>query len=203
MNRLIVALAASILLTCGAAARGQWNKYDPAAKKLMPKDQLEIVERMEDLAEKHKTLLSRIKDAKKRGEENERIGAEQRRIQEEIAKKQQTEGLTGWVGVCHIVMPNNAVVLDSVQPLYMNMKLSDKGKPIGAAEQALRAIKPNDIVRFSTKPDPSYRLPAPLGKTFGAVGQPVPFTSLASVEKVGVRSTKPPAKAPPARRKSR
>jgi hypothetical protein len=201
MKRTIVALAVAALLTCGAAARGQYEKFDPAAKKLMPKDQLEIVERLEALAEKHRTLLFRIKDAKKRGEENERLAAETRVIQEALTKKLQTEGLTGWVGVCHIVMPNNAVILDSWQPLHLDMRLSDKGKSAGPAEDALRSIKPNDIVRFSTKADPTYTVPRALGKGWGAVGQPIKVTSLTSVEKVGTRQLAPAAKAPSSGRK--
>ncbi len=202
MNRTIVSLAATlVLLACGAAAHGQWDKYDPAVKKLMPKDQREIVERMEIVAEKHKTLLFRIKNAKKRGEENEKLAAEARAIQEEVVKKLQTEGLTGWVGVCNIIMPDNAVILDTFQPFILNMRLTPKGKPVGAVEQALRSIKPNDIVRFSTKADPTYAMPRAVGKGFGSVIQEIKIESVTAVEKAGTRSTTPPAKPSPARKK--
>jgi hypothetical protein len=200
MKRTIVLFAFTLLLTCGAAARGQY-KFDPAVKKLMPKDQLEIVERLEVLAERHSTLLFRIKDAKKRGEENERLAAEMRVIQEELTKKLQSEGLTEWVGVCHTVISNNFVILDAWQPLHIDMQLSRKGKSVGAAEDALRAIKPNDIVRYSTKADPTAKLPRALGKTWGAVGQPIKVTSLTSVEKVGTWQRPAPARAPSADRK--
>jgi hypothetical protein len=202
MNRTIVTLAALILLAGGAAARGQWDKYDPAVKKLMPKDQREIVERMEVIAEQHKTLLFRIKDAKKRGEENEKLAAQAREVQEAVVKKLQTEGLTGWVGVCNIIMPDNAVILDTLQPFITNIRLSEKGKPVGEAERALRSIKINDVVRFSTKADPTYAMPPAVGKGFGSVIQEIKIGSLTAAEKVATRSpSTPPAKAPPARRK--
>jgi hypothetical protein len=204
MKRTIVVFAAAILLTCGTAARGQWAGYDPAVKKLMPKDQLEILEKFEALAEQHRTLLFRIKDEKKRGEENLRLGAEVRKLQEVLTTKLQTEGLKGWVGVCNTIMPDNAVLLDTWQPLITNMKLSDKRKPIGAAEAALREIKINDIVRFSTTADPTYVTPPPLGNTFGAAYLTIKISSLASAEKAGTwQRPVPPAKAPPARRNKR
>ena len=77
MTRMIALFAVAMLLI-GGAARGQ-DKFDPAVKKLMPKDQLELAEKMEALTEKHATLLFRIKDAGKRREvlANRRVGQAQ------------------------------------------------------------------------------------------------------------------------------
>jgi hypothetical protein len=200
MKCTIAAFAAAVLLTCGAAARGE-DKFDPAVKKLMPKDQLDIVERMEALAEKHGTLLFRVKDAKKRREENERLATEARGIQDEIANKLKTEGLKGWVGKCSTVMPGTAVILDSWQPIHVMFAYPPSGKPTGAAVGAVAAIKVNDVIRFSTKPDPDYAVGRPVGKTYHGFDQPIKIDTVTSVETVAAGSAAPPAKPRPGRKK--
>jgi hypothetical protein len=192
MNRSIALVASAILLSCGPAARGQWEKYPPAMKKLMPKDQLEIFEKAEAIAELHHSLLFRIKDAKKRDEENEKLGAQSRELQETIVKKLKTEGLKGWIGTCDIYMPKNAVVLDSWQPIRISLKMRDKG-PVGKVEEALSDLKVFDIVRYSTKADATYTLPKALGKGWAGFDQLIKVDTIVSVEKVGTKP-KPGAK---------
>jgi hypothetical protein len=187
MIRSIAAVVSAVALTCGAA-HGQYEKYDPVIKKFMPKDQLEIFEKSEALAEQHHSLLFRIKDAKKRDEENERIAAQARELQELIVKKLKTEGLKGWVGACSIIMPKNALVLDSWQPVRISLKMRDKG-PVGKVEEAMTEIKLNDIVRYSVKPDASYVVERPLGKGWGGFDQLIKVSTITSVEKVGTKPT--------------
>src|SRR4051812_46271315 len=187
MIRSLVAVVSTVLLT-GGAARAQYEKYDAGMKKFMPKDQLEIFEKAEAIADLHHSLLFRIKDAKKRSEEEVRLAREGRELQELIVKKLKTEGLKGWIGTTSILMPKNAVVLDSWQPIRISLKQRDKG-PVGKVEVALSEIKLNDIVRYSVKADPGYVVERPLDKGWAGFDQLIKVDTITSVEKVG---TKPP-----------
>jgi hypothetical protein len=191
MTRTAVLLAIFILIAAEASAPGQ-DKFDPAVKKLMPADQLEIAEKMEDLTKRHSTLLFRIKDAGKHKIENEQLGADVRKIQEDLGKKVTSDGLKGWVGKVGIIMPGNVLVLDSWQPIQLCLHLPSKAKAHGPVEEALVAMKINDGVRFSTKPDPTYSTPAPTGKTFHGFNQQINLETITSVEKVPLDP--PPAK---------
>jgi hypothetical protein len=194
MNRtLIVVVSAVLVLTCSDSSRGQEN-FDPALKKLMPKDQLEFVEKMEALNTRFWSEIPRIKDATKRGEFNEQLGSEAREIQAAIVKKLQTEGVKDWVGTCCAILPNFRVNLESSQPIRLSMPLHKK--PSGEIEKAVSSIKINDIVRFSTKADPSYVLPRMLGKTYAGFDQLIKTDSMTSVATIGTRPSPSAAKPP-------
>jgi hypothetical protein len=184
MIRALAAIAFAVVLAPTAFAQGL-DKYDPAVKKLMPKDQLELVEKIEVINEQSATLLFRNKDAKKRGEENERLGAEAHAIHETITQKLKTEGLKDWVGTASTLLPGFRVILDSWQPIRINLEMKEKkASDIG---KALAAIKINDIIRFSTKPDDSYTMPKQIGKTYAGFDQLVKIGSITAVEKIGVK----------------
>jgi hypothetical protein len=185
MKRPISLVVFALVLNAGSAHA--FDPYDPAVKKLMPKDQLEIFEKAESLGEQFWNMASKIKDAKKREEENERLAGEGRQLQETIVKKLQTTGLKDWVGTGSIIMPGFRVVFDSWQPIRVNLEMRDK--PKGEIEKAVSAIKVNDIVRFSTKPDPKYAMPKQVHKTFGGFDQLIKIDSITAMEKIG---TKPP-----------
>src|SRR5262245_18089994 len=101
MSRTIVVCVSVALLTGGAVARGQ-HPFDPALKKLMPKDQLEFTEKVEELDALAWKLPFRVRDDTKRAEENEKLGTEVTRLQEALVQKLKTEGLKGWVGRCGV-----------------------------------------------------------------------------------------------------
>jgi hypothetical protein len=84
-------------------------------------------------------------------------------------------------------MPGFRVVFDSWQPIRINLEA--KKDPKGDIEKAVSAIKVNDIVRFSTKPDLKYAMPKQVYKQFGGFDQLIKIDSLTAVEKIG---TKPP-----------
>jgi hypothetical protein len=186
MHRAIAVFAA---LSFAAVACGQAG-YNPNAKKLMPRDQLEVVEKLEELQHGYDGLLFRIKDAKQRGEENERLGSASRAIHESLVKKLQTEGVKDWIGKVDIVAggsPGYFIIVDSWQPMHLDIKLHDKWTDTGVGP-TLKTIKPNDYIRFSIKADSKCLLPKPLGKTFGAFGQPVPVDTMTAVEKIAVEA---------------
>jgi hypothetical protein len=187
MNRAIVVVVSIITLTCGGGAFG-FDPFDPSAKKFMPKDQLEIFEKMEQFCKQESEDFFRIKDAKKRGEENERLGTEARKLHETIVNKLQTEGLKDWIVIAYFVIPDSVILCDGWQPIHLSLQLREK-KVKGKIEDALNAIKTNDIVRFSTKADPKYVLPKQRGKTFGPFDQLIKIDSITSVEVVGTKPT--------------
>ena len=201
MNRTLAGLAGLVLLGCSSAASAR-DKHPAALKRLMPPEQLALAERMEYLTEQHATLLSRIKDAKQRRVENEKLGAEVRRLQEALVNRLRTEGLNGWVGTCGVVAPGNVVMLNRFQAVVLYLELRGDEKPRTPTESAVHAIRVNEIVRFSTKPDPSYALPRATGKTFHGFGQNIKLDSITAVQRLGVAG--PPApKTPPVARKKR
>jgi hypothetical protein len=188
MNRIVVALAGAILLTGGQAARGQWEPFDPAIKKLMPKDQIEFVEKTEALADLHRTQLSRIKDAKKRAEDNEQLAAKMKDLHESLMNKLKTDGLKDWVFRCDVLIPKFTFLCGGFQPFHVNFKLPKDGKASSPEDTALLALKPNDVFRFSTKPDASYKMPKNSPKSWGPFDQEVKLGTVTKVEKVGVWS---------------
>jgi hypothetical protein len=200
MKRTIVVLATAIILTHSGAIYGQ-NAFDPALKKLMPKDQLEFVEKVESLNEQNSKLLFRIRDAKQRAEENERLGTEVTRLQEALVKKLKTEGLKGWVGQCGVILPDTFVVFDRFQPFHLELQMPEKKKAKGSIEEAIISIKIDDVVRFSTKPDPSHAMPAREFKNHHQITQEIKLASITSIEKVPYTPTPPAAKPQPANRK--
>jgi hypothetical protein len=199
MNRAHAVLASIVVLACGTVASG-FDPYPPELKKLMPRDQLEIFEKMEALCKEHHDQFFRIKDSKKRAEENEKLAAEARRLHEIIVNKLKTEGLNGWVAIAFVVLPDNAIACDGWQPIRLSLQLRER-KVKGKIEDALNAIKVNDIVRFSTKADSSYVMPKQIGRSFGAFDQLIKIDSITSVEKVGTKA--PPAKKLRSARRSR
>ena len=184
MSRSIALLATAVVLSCGPVACG-FNNYDPGAKKLMPKDQLEIFEKMESLAAQDWSLQSRIKDAKQRQEEKERIGAACRELHELMIKKLKTEGLKDWIGTCDILMPDNAIVFDSWQAIRTSLQTSKKAT--GKVPDALNAVKQKEIIRFSTKPDSSYAMPRDRTKNLYGIDLIIKLDSITAIEKVGTR----------------
>jgi hypothetical protein len=184
MNRTIVIVVAFIALTCGGGAFG-FDPFDPSAKKFMPKDQLEIFEKMEQLCKQDGEDFFRLKDAKQRGEAELRHASEARKLHETIVSKLQTEGLKGWVVIAYFTIPETVITTDGWQPIHINLQLREK-KVKGKIEDALNAIKPNDIVRFSTKPDPKYVMPKG-ERGFGAFEQVIKIDSITSVEVVGTK----------------
>jgi hypothetical protein len=188
MNRVVVALAGIVVLTGGEAVRGQWEPFDPAIKKFMPKDQLEFVEKTEALADLHRTQLSRIRDAKKRGEDNEQLAAKMKDLHESLVNKLKTEGLKDWVFRCDVLLPKFQFLCGGMQPFHANFKLPKDGKASSREDTALIALKPNDVFRFSTKPDTSCKMPKNSPKTWGPFDQEVKLGSVTKVEKLGVWS---------------
>jgi hypothetical protein len=188
MNRIVVALAGIVLLAGGNAAQGQWDPFEPAIKKLMPKDQLEFVEKTEALADLHRTQLSRIKDAKKRSEDNEQLAAKMKDLHESLVNKLKTDGLKDWVFRCDVLLPKLSFLCGGMQPFHMNVKLPKNGKASGPEDTALQALKPNDVFRFSTKPDGSYGMPKNSPKSWGPFDQEVKLGTVTKVEKLGVWS---------------
>jgi hypothetical protein len=193
MTRTAAIVVIVLLVVARPSAHGQ-DKFDPAIKKLMPKDQLEFAEKMEDLTERHSTLLSRVKDAGKRKIENEQLGTEVRQIQEDLGNKVKSDGLKGWIGRVGIIMPGNVLVLDSWQPIQLCPQLPSKAKARGPVEEALVAMKINDGVRFSTKPDDTYKMPRVVGTTFHGFNQQIKLETITSVEKVTLDPPPTPGK---------
>jgi hypothetical protein len=195
MCRTIAAFAfATAFLTGDGVARGQ-NAFDPALKKLMPKDQLEFVEKVESLNAQAGKLLFQFRDAQKRAEENERLGTEVTHLQETLANKLKTEGLKGWVGLCGVIMPDNFVILDRFQAYHLELRLPpEKKKAKGEIELALVSIKPDEAVRFSTKPDPTCEMGPVRSKNHHQFEQEIKLASITAVEKVPYTPTPPPAK---------
>jgi hypothetical protein len=183
MTRTAAGFSIFILFIAIPSARGQ-EKFDAALKKLMPKDQLEISEKMEDLTQRHSTLLFRIRDAGKRKIENEQLGTEMRQIQDDLGKKVKSDGLKSWIGRVGIIMPGNVLVLDSWQPIQLCLHLPSKAKAHGPVEEALVAMKINEGVRFTTKPDPTYFRAVSTSKTFHGFDQQINLETITSVEKV-------------------
>jgi hypothetical protein len=188
MNRVIVALTGIILLAGGGAAHGQWEPFEPALKKLMPKDQVEFVEKTEALAELHKTQLTRIKDAKKRGEENEQLAAKMKDLHESLVKKLQNDGLKNWVLRCDTQIPKLLIGCGGFQPFHMNFRSPLKNKTKSPEDEAVLALKPNEVFRFSTKADSSYAMPKYSRNSWGPFEQDVKLGTITKVEKLGVWS---------------
>ncbi|HEX3150641.1 MAG TPA: hypothetical protein VHR66_21365 [Gemmataceae bacterium] len=184
MKRSIALLTTFVVLTCGPVACA-FNPYDPGAKKLMPKDQLAIFEKMEALADQDWSLSSRIKEAKQRQEEKERIGTQARELHELMITKLKTEGLKDWIGTCDILMPDNAVVFDSWQAIRTSLQTSKKAT--GKVPDALNAVKLKEIIRFSTKPDASYAMPKDRTKNLYGIDLIIKLDTITAVEKVGTR----------------
>lgn len=193
MKRASFILAAAIILTCGSVVCGQ-NNFDPALKKLMPKDQLEFTEKVESLNEQAAKLLFRFRDADQRKAENERLGSEVTKLQQGLVNKLKTEGLKGWVGQCGVIMPDNFVIFDRFQASHLELQMPEKKKAKGAIEEAIVAIKVDEVVRFSTKPDPSAVMPTRDFKNHHQITQLINLSSITSVEKVPYTPTPPPAK---------
>lgn len=200
MSRTIVVFASVALLTGGAVARGD-HPFDPALKKLMPKDQLEFVEKIEQLNADAGKVIFRFRDEAGRAKENERLGTEMTRLQQALVTKLKTEGLTGWVGKCGIIMPDTVVILDRFQSYHLELQLPpEKKKAKGPIEQALVALKVEEVVRFSTKPDAAYEMGLVRSKSYHQFEQKIKLASITAVETVPFTPTPPPAK-PPARKK--
>ena len=186
MKRVVVALAGVVLLAGGGTARGQWEPFDPALKKFMPKDQLEFVEKAQALADLHHTLLSRIPDAKKRGEENEMLAARMRELHASLVQKLNTEGLKDWVCKTDVLLPKFMFACGTMNPFHLNFKLPKDGKARNPEEATLVTFKPDDVFRFSIKPDKSYAMPKAVVKTWGPFQQEIKPETVTKVEKVGV-----------------
>lgn len=191
-------LTAVLLLLSWNNLASAFDPYDPAVKKLMPKDQLEIFEKIEDLCKQDHEQFFRIKDRKKRDEEAERLGGQARQLYELIGQKVKTEGLKGWVATAYVILPDVAIACDGWQTIRLNLKLRDRNEK-GKIEDAMNAIRPNDIIRFSTKPDPTYVMPKALGKTIYGYDQHIRIETITSVEKIGTKTL--PAKKTPAEKK--
>jgi|GEM_PF-5722725 len=196
MNRTIALVASTVLLIPATAARG-FDPYDPAVKKLMPADQLEIFEKMEALCKQEHDQFFAIKDTKKREEERQKLADASRRLHEQILNKLKTEGLKGWVGTAFFTTPDTAVMFDGWQAIRISLQMRDR-KVKGPIEDALNAIKPADIIRFSTKADSGYTLPADR-KSVGGIDQLIKIDTITSVEKIGTWTR--PVKSPDPKKK--
>ena len=194
MNRRGVVFALVMVLSCVGVA-GAHDPFDPALKKLMPKDQLEFTEKVEALSEQHEKLLFRFRDSGQRQEENVRLGSEVTKLQEALVNKLKTEGLKGWVGKCGIIMPDNFVIFDRFQPYQLQLQMPEKKKAKGEIEKTIVGVKIDEVVRFSTKPDPTYALAKVTSKTHHGFSQTVKLSSITSVEIVPFTPTPPPAPA--------
>ena len=191
MKRVVVALAVVVMLAGGGAARGQWDPFDPTIKKYMPKDQLEFVEKTEALADLHRTqpLADQGRQEAQAFEENEQLAGKMRDLQESLVKKLKTDGVKlDWVFRSDVLLPKFQFLCGGFQPFHMNFRLPKDGKASSAEDTILIALKPNDVFRFSTKPDPSCKMPKNSPKTWSAFDQQINLGTVTKIEKLGAWS---------------
>jgi len=142
-----------LVATAPCVARADDAATVARLKKLMPKDQLAMTERAEEVLETDRRAAAET-NGLRRKDLQEKSARAYKELAADLTAKLQTEGLVGWVLECKQVHETGLALS---APGLFGMGMAFDGMA-AAMRETCRGLEPGDAVAFTLRPNPRARV---------------------------------------------